>query len=79
MHNYHDTEEQALVAAEAYAERAGYVEFEGMNCNDWLDDDQMECEGWDGIDRRCDCGNRRVGWLTEHLPNGKWTAYAVAS
>jgi hypothetical protein len=78
MNNYHDTEEQALVAAEAYAEKVGHVEFEGMNCNDWLDDDAPECEGWDGIDRRCDCGNRRVNWMTSQLPNGKWTAYAVA-
>ena len=28
--------------------------FNGQNCDD--------CSGWDGISRRCDCGNRRVGW-----------------
>lgn len=24
-----------------------------------------ECDGWDGESRRCECGNRRVGWNSE--------------
>jgi hypothetical protein len=24
--------------------------------------DCQECGSWDGLDRRCDCGNRRVYW-----------------
>ena len=32
-----------------------FIEFIGdSNCED--------CRGWDGFDRRCDCGNRRVNW-----------------
>jgi len=30
-------------------------EFDGMNCDD--------CDGWDGVSRRCSCGNRRVYWI----------------
>ena len=26
------------------------------------DDNCENCSGWDGSSRRCDCGNRRVGW-----------------
>jgi hypothetical protein len=26
------------------------------------DDNCENCGGWDGSDRRCECGNRRVGW-----------------
>jgi len=38
------------------AGKAGtYYEFDG---NDWCE----ECEGWDGVSRRCECGNRRVYW-----------------
>lgn len=36
-------------------------EFNGQNCE--------ECDGWDGIGRRCECGNRRVEWILDH---GHW-------
>ena len=36
------------------AESGNLMDFNGQNCE--------ECDGWDGISRRCDCGNRRVGW-----------------
>jgi len=26
------------------------------------------CRGWDGVSRRCDCGNRRVYWDTSENP-----------
>jgi hypothetical protein len=32
-----------------------WYEFDG-------DDSCEDCRGWDGVERRCDCGNRRVGW-----------------
>lgn len=32
-------------------------EFDGPNCDG-------PCAGWDGTDRRCECGNRRVSWVT---------------
>lgn len=35
-----------------------FIDFQGWNCHD-LDED---CAGWDGIERRCACGNRRVAW-----------------
>lgn len=33
------------------------IEFNGQNCDD--------CAGWDGVSRRCDCGNRRVDWVSD--------------
>lgn len=37
-------------------------DFDGNNCADaW--DEGNECSGWDGEDRRCNCGNRRVCWV----------------
>lgn len=35
----------------------GSFDFNGQNCDG-------PCEGWDGEDRRCQCGNRRVSWTT---------------
>lgn len=40
----------------------GLVSFEGQNCNDYLEENEPECPGWDGESRRCMCGNRRVSW-----------------
>ena len=40
-------------------------EFDGMNCD--------SCIGWDGISRRCFCGNRRVYWVWQNS-----VLYAVA-
>jgi len=50
------TEEEAIKAAMLDQD---YIHFSGMNCMDW---DDRVCEGWDGMSRRCECGNRRVGW-----------------
>lgn len=36
----------------------GPHEFDGQNCDG-------PCDGWDGEDRRCECGNRRVSWERE--------------
>lgn len=33
-----------------------WINFEGN------DDCDETCRGWDGEGRRCECGNRRVGW-----------------
>lgn len=33
----------------------GFTGFDGQNCDG-------PCDGWNGVDRRCDCGNRRVYW-----------------
>jgi hypothetical protein len=77
MNTNYDTAEQAEDAAKAYAEANGGVDtFDGMNCNDYLEEGQVECSGWDGFDRRCDCGNRRVYWEIEKTSDGKF--YAVA-
>lgn len=35
-----------------------YLGFSGQNCDD--------CEGASGFDRRCQCGNRRVSWASDH-------------
>ena len=71
----YNTAEEAIQAA---IDAGGVDEFNGMNCNDDLDDDSEECTGWDGVDRRCDCGNRRVGWEIGQYSNGKFYAYAEA-
>ena len=38
-----------------------FFRFDGYNCNDGYHSEAY-CEGWDGIERRCECGNRRVKW-----------------
>ena len=52
-----------------YLDESEQFSFDGDGtCND--------CNGdcsWDGIDRRCNCGNRRVSWAQEH---GQWVAEA---
>jgi len=63
------TKEDALLAAKQHAEEHGFIEFDGFNCDD-------DCMGWDGEERRCHCGNRRVSWEIEKNSNG--TFYAVA-
>lgn len=53
-----------------------YIEFSGWNCNDYGDN---ECFGWDGISRRCECGNRRVGWVAEKTKiDGVYDVEAIA-
>ncbi len=41
------------------------MDFSGQNCHDVGYDHTDACTGWDGLDRRCDCGNRRVYWVVE--------------
>jgi len=59
-------EEAALYYDEHYTEleNGDCISFDGMNCDDWSDDSY--CSGWDGQDRRCTCGNRRVDWVWEN-------------
>lgn len=74
-------EDLASDAAAIEAARQGmvaFLEFNGMNCNDWLEEDQPECPGWDGQSRRCECGNRRVCWEIEKDSDGKKHAVATA-
>lgn len=71
----YSTDQEAIEAAEA----DGWVdEFDGMNCNDYLDEDEPQCLGWDGISRRCDCGNRRVYWASYKDDDGNFTVRAEA-
>jgi hypothetical protein len=75
----YDTPEEAKAAAMKYVKQnGGTIEFDGMNCNDYLEDNQAECDGWDGDDRRCECGNRRVSWDIEKNLKGKFIAVARA-
>ena len=55
--------DQELIAAAMPAEDE-FIEFDGWNCNDGFQD--VECAGWDGRSRRCNCGNRRVSWEVEY-------------
>lgn len=47
-------EEEKVRRITRIAESGILTDFNGQNCE--------ECDGWDGVSRRCDCGNRRVGW-----------------
>jgi hypothetical protein len=76
MSEGYNTPEEAIAAG--IASGGDDDEFSGMNCNGYLEDDADECLGWDGVDRRCDCGNRRVSWETGQYSNGKFYAYGVA-
>ena len=69
-----NTEAEAI----KYLEENGCDEFDGMNCNDYLDEDDGCCTGWDGESRRCECGNRRVEILTSQDVDGLWSAYGSA-
>ena len=68
------TEQEAI--AQALEMSGGLVSFEGQNCNDWLEGES--CGGWDGVSRRCECGNRRVSWEFSRLVDGELIADAVA-
>lgn len=72
------TEEEALVAGGKYARENGPIEFDGMNCNDYLEDEQEECDGWDGESRRCNCGNRRVSLEIGKNSDGSFYVMACA-
>lgn len=75
---FHATPEAALAAAQAECESQGLIEFNDQNCNDWLEEDQDPCEGWDGHDSRCECGGRRVYWATGGDKETGFYAYAQA-
>lgn len=62
-----DTYEEALEYAKAHHDGS----FDGQNCDDEL------CE-WDGEDRRCNCGNRRVCWENDAFQQGKFFLVARA-
>ena len=78
MWTNYKTADEALAAAEKYAAENGPIEFDGMNCNDYKEDHEVECDGWDGFDRRCNCGNRRVSWDIEKNIDGSFYAQARA-
>ena len=78
------TEQEAMDAAAAKSaemmETYETVDFDGNNCADSYDEGfaGADCDGWDGNDRRCECGNRRVSWSFSEYPKGSWTFYAEA-
>jgi len=61
----------ARLVSEKLKSEDGPFEFEGWNCGDY----DQDCDGWDGLDRRCNCGNRRVTWV---LSDDKTYVYAEA-
>lgn len=63
-------------AIQAGIDAGGVEDFDGKNCED-VGEEGTFCSGWDGVSRRCDCGNRRVEWETYQL-NGKFYAHGVA-
>lgn len=75
------TLQEAMAAADAKSaamlETWDTVEFDGQNCADAWEEGET-CDGWNGNDRRCECGNRRVSWAFSEYPKGAWTFYAEA-
>lgn len=78
MFRTYPTVEEALAAAQKYADENSPISFDGMNCNEYKEESEIECDGWDGHDRRCNCGNRRVTWDIEKNPAGNFYATARA-
>ena len=66
MNMSYDTKEEAI----AEFSSNDFIEFEDMNCNDWIGEGETECRGWDMLSHRCDCGNRRVDWQFSHNADG---------
>lgn len=54
------------------------IEFDGMNCNDFVVWDEDYCDGWDGVSRHCNCGSRRVGWVWEENENSCFSSILYA-
>ena len=75
------TQEAAEFAADAESRlmlvNGSVIEFDGQNCAGAWEEGEA-CAGWDGNDRRCECGNRRVGWSFYQANNGVWHYYAEA-
>ncbi len=78
--NLFATPEAAVEAAEkeAAAAAANFV-FYDFDGDEYCNDGNGDCS-WDGISRRCECGNRRVSWESEMLfrEDGKHLYYAAA-
>lgn len=77
----YSTQLEAEVAAEVESAKmlasGDVIEFDGQNCEYTLEGGAV-CEGWNGNDRRCECGNRRVGWSFSEFPKGVFSHYAEA-
>lgn len=76
MTEKYETAQEAITAAQNAIGELDLIEFEGQNCNDY--NDEANCEGWDGFDNRCSCGNRRVYWTTYTDAEGYHHAYGAA-
>jgi hypothetical protein len=74
----HDAELAAEAKSAELAKDWDTVDFDGHNCADAWEEGQS-CDGWDGNDNRCECGNRRVGWSFSEYPKGVWLFYAEAN
>ena len=72
-----EAEAAAVAKSAEMLENWDTVDFDGQNCADAWDEGE-NCDGWDGNDRRCECGNRRVAWAFSEYPKGVWTYYAEA-
>lgn len=70
--NYETAQEACDNAFQDYGEQEY---FDGKNCEDI---DNNECSGWDGVSKRCECGNRRVYWEPVEDEKGKFYAVATA-
>ena len=63
----------AILAAQSFDD---CIDFDGNNCNEVEED--ADCSGWDCVDRRCQCGNRRVSWESDKNHDDTYTLQARA-
>lgn len=63
--NEQEAIKKAVAAAEEFIHWTGVYEDQFMEFSGWNCDEDRGCLGWDGVDRRCECGNRRVAWVAE--------------
>lgn len=79
MTDIEETELFNKLLAEKLLTEGPWFDFDGNNCPVEGEDPEWNegkgCQGWNGEDRRCDCGNRRVSW---QLSYSKTYVYAEA-
>lgn len=61
--NEQEAIKKAIAASEEKNQQTQVYEDKFRGFSGWNCDEEQGCLGWDGVDRRCECGNRRVAWV----------------
>ena len=67
-----EAQEAAALESKRLLETGDAIDFDGSTCEDM----ELVCAGWNGNDRRCDCGNNRVSWEFAAISPTEWFYYA---